>query len=406
MKISVIVCAAGKGLRAGFEKNKLLAPLSGAPVIYHTVAKICSLAPLFKKRGDELFEVIIAASPRDMAEITAICAPFGCKITEGGDTRTASVYNALKQVTGDVTLIQDGARPFTSSEQYIACVESVKKYNSGVIAMPATDTVAVAKDGYIGHIPARNTVFNIQTPQGFLTSEIKSAYENAVQSGENFTDDSSVYSRYIAPARLCGCGSAENRKLTFKEDFVSGEESCVKSLEEICRKSVKARADASTLRVGFGVDVHAFGKPQDYVILCGVKIPCDSGFIAHSDGDVAIHAVMDAILSAAGLKDIGNYFSDADQTYKNADSGELLKKVVAIANKNGYTVTGLSIAIQAEKPRLSSYIDRMICRIETLTGVDRADIAIAAGTCEGLGFVGEKRGVCAYCAAALIQDKK
>lgn len=389
MKISVIVCAAGRGERTGFSKNKLLVPFMGANALYHTLAGIKRLETVLQSNGDSLAEIIITATPRDMAEITAICAPLGGRVTEGGDTRTQSVYNALKLVTGEAVLIQDGARPFTSVGQYAACIDSVKRYGSGIVAMPATDTTVIAENGYIGHIPARNTVFAVQTPQGFLTKDIKAAYERAICDGGEFTDDGSVYSRYITPARICAVGTAANAKLTFKEDFERFENSAVRAV------------NTSGCAVGFGVDVHAFGRKLNYVTLCGVKVPCDEGLVAHSDGDVAVHAVIDALLSAAGLRDIGYYFPDTDKQYLNADSGELLKKVITLIADKGFKADGLSIAVQAEKPRLSPYIEGMICRMEELTGVPRERIAISAGTCEGLGFVGEKRGICAYCAAVL-----
>ncbi|MDE7380341.1 MAG: 2-C-methyl-D-erythritol 2,4-cyclodiphosphate synthase [Clostridia bacterium] len=392
MRVSVIICAAGSGTRAGFEKNKLLVPvLCGGSALWHTVKGVYTFGEKLKNSGgiDNLEEIIIACSPIDMAEITAICAPYNCKIVEGGNTRTESVYNALKAVTGDSVLIQDGARPFTTVEQYTQCLEYVKQFGSAVVAMPAVDTIAIEINGCIGNIPARNSVFNIQTPQGFFTQVIRTAYESAVKSGLEFTDDSSVYSRYVAPARICMCGTAENKKLTFKGDFDGLDRACVEKLS------------LNGERVGFGVDVHSFGKKCKHVTLCGVEVPCDEGLVAHSDGDVALHAVMDAILSAAGLNDIGHYFPDSDPQYKDADSGELLKSVISLIKERGFCVDGLSIAIQAEKPRLSPYIEQMKERLSSLTGVGKERIGIAAGTCEGLGFVGEKRGICAYCAATL-----
>lgn len=380
MKISVIICAAGKGERAGFNKNKLLAPLYGAPALYHTLSAVSKIKP---------FELIITSSPQDMAEITAICAPFGGKVVGGGDTRTQSVYNALKHVTGDIVLIQDGARPFTLTEQYLECIECVKAYGSGIVAMPATDTIYIANGNSAAHIPQRSDVFAVQTPQGFITKDIKAAYEKAVKSGETFTDDGSVYSRYVKPARICPCGSAANRKLTYKEDF--------DNLSAV----IPATVGVNVEKVGYGIDVHAFGKPQDFVTLCGVKVPCDEGLVAHSDGDVALHAVMDAVLSAAGLKDIGHYFPDNDEKYRGADSGKLLEEVIEIVGKKGLKVSGLSVAIQAEKPRLAPFIDSMVENLARLSGAKASNISVTAGTCEGLGFVGERRGICVYCVATL-----
>lgn len=384
MKISVIVCAAGRGERAGFGKNKLLAPICGAPALYHTLRAVSKIAPS---------ELIITSSPTDMAQITAICAPFGGKVIEGGSTRTESVYKALNKVSGDIVLIHDGARPFTLPEQFLSCIECVKEHGSGIVAMPSTDTVYIGKDGWTAHIPERSEVFAVQTPQGFITADIKAAYEKAMRSGERFTDDGSVYSRYIKPARICPVGSAANKKLTFKEDF--------DNLSTVIPATVGDNVEKAGINCGFGVDVHAFGKPQDFIMLCGVKVPCDEGLIAHSDGDVALHAAMDAILSAAGLRDIGHYFPDSDPKFKGADSGKLLEEVIKIIGERGLKVSGLSVAIQAEKPRLAAYIDQMRRRLSSITGADENNIGISAGTCEGLGFVGEKRGICVYCTAAL-----
>lgn len=392
MKVSVIICAAGKGERAGFERNKLLYPFHGANALYYAVKRVKAFSfYLERNAGDVLSEIIVTSSAADVEEITAVCAPFGCKIIFGGSTRTESVYNALKYVTGDIVLVHDGARPYATVEQFARCLECAKQYGSAVTAMRATDTFVLAKDGLIEDIPDRNALYALQTPQGFISSDLKAAYEKAIKSEEIFTDDSSVYSRYISPARLCPCGSSSNRKLTFREDFIQSSEGA-----PLLEKFAFEKG-----RLGFGVDTHAFGKKANFVTLCGVKIPCDCSLIAHSDGDVVYHAVMDALLSAAALKDIGHYFPDNDKKYENADSGKLLERVVDLVAARGLKPVGLSVAIQAEKPRLAPYIDDMRRNLAELTGADTDRISIAAGTCEGLGFVGEKLGICAYCAAVL-----
>ena len=407
MKISVIICAAGKGERAGFNKNKLLVPLYGAPVLWHTLNAANNFLSRLGENGvdedgktyrceysgDERAELIITSSAQDMPEITAICSPFGGIVVEGGATRTESVYNALQYVSGDIVLIHDGARPFAGDGLYFNCLCYVKRYKSGIPATPAADTVYLTNDGWAAHIPERSTVFAVQTPQGFFTEDIKAAYEKAMNSGESFTDDGSVYSRFIGPAHIFPTVRGTNEKLTFQQDFDRLNEPFI-----VCNDGCK---------VGIGVDVHAFGKEQNYVMLCGVKVPCDTGLVAHSDGDVALHAVMDAILSAAGMRDIGYYFPDSDPVYKEADSAELLKKVVSLIyeNERGYKVQGLSVAIQAEKPRLAPYIEEMKERLAAITGADKENIGISAGTCEGLGFVGEKRGICVTCAAVIARSK-
>ena len=371
-KISVIICAAGKGERAGFEKNKLLAPLYGAPALWHTLKKF---------DRPEIDEVIVAVSEYDLEEIAALCKPFNYKVVKGGATRTESVKRALEAVTGEIVLIHDGARPFLSRELILNCIDGVKKFGSAVAAIKLTDTAVCGQLGYVTDRLDREATFRVQTPQGFLTEDIRRAYKLA--GDKVYTDDSAVYCEFVEPARLID-GEESNIKLTFKSDFM--------------RELPPASACGLT---GFGVDIHAFGKKQNFVMLCGVEVPCDTGLIAHSDGDVALHAVMDAILSAAGLKDIGHYFPDRDPAFKGTDSAELLKKVIDLIGEKDLKVSNISVAVQAEKPRLSPYIDKMVARLAALTGAVEKNVAVAAGTSEGLGFVGAGLGICVYAVATL-----
>ena len=366
MKISAVICAAGKGERAGFGKNKLLAPLYGEPALWHTLKK-------FDMK--EIGEVVITSSAEDYNEICALAAHFGYKVVAGGKTRSESVKRALKSVTGDIVLIHDGARPFLSQKLIKNCIEDVKKFRSAVCAVKATDT-AVYGDKRLD----RDLLYLVQTPQGFFTEDIKKAY--ALAGDGEYTDDSAVYAEFIAPPVFTE-GEPRNKKLTFKSDF-----------------DAPPLPSRSHGRIGFGVDVHAFGEGS-FVTLGGVKIDCDRGLIAHSDGDVPVHAVMDALLSAAGLDDIGHYFPDTDESFRGADSIKMLKEVVRIIREKGLAPLNISVSIQAEKPRLKKYIDAIRSNLASATGIPAENVAVAAGTCEGLGFVGEKLGITAYCTAVL-----
>lgn len=377
-KVSAIICAAGKGVRAGFARNKLLAPLYGAPALFYTLGKFYI---------PEIDEVIVAAAKSDLKEIELLARPLGFCVVQGGRTRTESVRRALAEVTGDVVLIHDGARPFLSRELILACIDSVERYSSGVCALPFTDTAVVARAGQIDAHLDRSELYCVQTPQGFLTDEIRRAYDLA--GDKSYTDDSAVYREFIGQPRLVE-GEQTNVKLTYASDF----------LRELPAVSPPASGD---LRVGFGVDVHAFGE-GDFVTLAGVRIACDGGLIAHSDGDVVLHAVMDALLSAAGCEDIGHQFPDTDPAYRNADSGKLLETVTEIVRGKGFVPVNISVSVQAERPRLSAHILRMKERLSELTGVPVGEIAVAAGTCENLGFVGKGLGIAAYC-TVLIQKK-
>ena len=372
MSVTAIICAAGKGARAGFEQNKLLIPYGDSTVLEKTLTAFDFPA---------IDELIVTASETDIDQITALCAPFArTRVVLGGADRSHSVYNALKSATAEIVLIHDGARPFITRQAIEGCIESVKTYGSGICAVECRDTIAVEKDGNIIDVPPRATLRQIQTPQGFYREKILHAYEQAfVQDTPSYTDDSSVYAAFCGAPHLCP-GDRENVKMTYAEDFTK------------------------IARCGFGVDTHAFGKPQDYIVLAGVKVPSQSGLIAHSDGDVLVHAVMDAMLSAVGLKDIGHYFPDTDEQWKGASSMKMLEMVTALLAEQGFAVQNLSVAIQAERPRLAKYIDEMKTALSGVLKIDQTRIGISAGTNEGLGYVGEGKGITVN-AFVLLQSK-
>ena len=367
--VSAVICSAGKGLRAGFNKNKLLVPFQGETALFKTLSAF---------DFSDIDEIVVTSSPEDVEEITGICNRFPrVKVVLGGETRSASVYNALQAVTSDIVLIHDGARPYVTQTLIKGCIQSVKAYGSGICALPCVDTTAVCKNGKIIDVPDRNTLYQIQTPQGFFTENISTAYKLAFANGDTeFTDDSAVFKRYCALPTLCD-GDAKNVKLTRKCDF-----------------------EQPSL-IGFGIDTHAFGKEQNYIVLAGVKIPSQTGLIAHSDGDVLCHAVMDAMLSACGLKDIGHYFPDTDEQWKNADSMNMLARVRALVQEQGYAVSNLSVSVQAEKPRLAKYIEAMKNNLAGALGIDPTRVGVGAGTNEGLGYVGEGKGITVYAYVAL-----
>lgn len=371
--VCAVICAGGKGLRAGFEKNKLLVPLQGERVLKKTLSA-------FDFRA--IHEIVVAVSKEDFEEVSELCKAFPkAKVVVGGATRGESVYNALKVVESDIVLIHDGARPFVTRNVIEGCIASVKAFGSGICALPASDTVAICEGERIVHIPPRSTVSLVQTPQGFYKENILYAYTRAFECGNtDFTDDSSLFAIYCGKPRICA-GAPENIKLTYARDF-----------------------QEAYARVGHGVDTHAFGKEQDYILLGGVKIPSESGLIAHSDGDVLAHAVMDALLSATGLRDIGFYFPDNNPQWKNADSMQMLKSVMQMVENNGFRVKNASISIQAERPRLARYIEDIRVSLSSALQTDCNAIGITAGTNEGLGYVGEGKGITVY-ASVLLGEK-
>ena len=360
--VCAVICAAGKGSRTGFSQNKLLIPFGTSTALEQTLSAFDFPA---------IDEIIVTASESDFEQITVLCAPYArTKVVLGGEDRSHSVYNALQTTTADIVLIHDGARPYVTREVIEGCIQSVKTHGSGICAIDCRDTVAVVKADKIVQVPARDTLRQIQTPQGFFRENITYAYQRAFeQETAVYTDDSSVFAQFCGAPHICA-GARDNIKLTYAEDFSNG-----------------------IARCGFGVDTHAFGKEQDYIVLAGVKIPSQSGLIAHSDGDVLVHAVMDAMLSAAGLKDIGHYFPDTDEQWKGASSMKMLALVAELLSAQNLAVKNLSVAIQAERPRLAKYIDDMKNALSGVLRIDQTHIGISAGTNEGLGYVGEGKGI-------------
>ena len=364
MKISAVVPAAGAGARAGFSKNKLLTFFRGEPVLYRTVSALSAC--------ESIGEIVIAAAKRDIADISAMFEKFAnVRAVCGGDTRTQSVLFALRACDSpDYVLIHDGARPFVTQKILSDCIETVRAHGSAVCALPVTDTIALCAEEKIGSIPDRSALYALQTPQAFSYAEILAAYEKI--GGETFTDDSGVYAKFVAPPQIFA-GDVKNKKLTFREDFLSD--------------------PLPAPRVGVGIDTHAFGKAKDHIVLGGARIPSESGLIAHSDGDVLVHAVMDALLSAAALPDIGHFFPDTDPAFADADSLRLLERVRDLLAEKGFAPRNMSAAIQAERPRLQKYIPAMRENIARALRISPDDVGLSAGTNEGLGYVGEGKGI-------------
>ena len=369
-KITVILAAAGSGERAKQTKNKIFAAINGEPCIKKTFGAFYS--------SGLISEYIVAARPEDAEEIKSLLPDF-VKIVAGGDTRTASVKNALAETTGEIVLIHDGARPFVTAEIIKRCIESAREFGSGVTAIPTRDTVV--KNGaenteYLG----KSGLYLIQTPQAFKTEEIKRAY---FFSGEKtFNDDGEVYLNCFGDVKLVE-GNVANVKLTYPEDF--------------------ERAAVKETRFGTGFDCHRLVENRK-LILGGVEIPFDKGLLGHSDADVLTHAIMDAILSACALRDIGFWFPDSDEKYKGADSMKLLAEVLRIVSEKGFTVESVSAVIMAEKPKLLKYIPTITESLARALNVAPDKVGISATTLEGLGFVGREEGVCVHANAVVVKD--
>lgn len=372
MKISLILACAGKGERAGLNKNKLLVPAGGVTCIEKTLNAFIESALID--------EYIAVCAECDVKEIKSLVPPF-VKIVTGGDTRTQSVKNALKAVTGEIVLIHDGARPFVTKEAIKDCIESAMRYGSGIAAVPSRDTVCRADSDILSEYVGKSGLYSIQTPQAFRTEQIKKAYSQA--GNRTFNDDGEVYKTFIGNPRLAK-GDFKNVKITFAEDLTL--------LNEL-----------PLCRVGVGFDCHKLVTDRK-LILGGVEIPHYKGLLGHSDADVLTHAVMDALLSALSLRDIGFHFPDNDPAYKDANSINLLKKVLLLIKERGYKPFNVSAVIMADKPKLSPFIPDITRNLADALGLSEESVGIGATTSEGLGFVGREEGICVRTAATVIKS--
>ena len=268
----------------------------------------------------------------------------------------------------DYVLVHDAARPYVSQKIIGDCIKTMRAHGSAVCALPCTDTLVHAQSGIIAGSYDRDTAYTLQTPQGFAFAELLAAYRK-ITPADSFTDDSGVYAKYVAPPHIFA-GEKRNSKLTFREDFAMNE-----------------------TRTGVGVDTHAFGGDKNYIVLGGVRIPAASGLVAHSDGDVLCHAVMDALLSAAGLSDIGHYFPDTDPQYKGANSLILLENVRKLIENEGFCAENVSAAIVAQAPKLAPHIRQMKQNLAHALQISERAVGITAGTNEGLGYLGRGEGI-------------
>lgn len=369
MNKCILLCA---GSSDRFGENKLLFSVEGAPVVKKTLLQILSA---------EIIDEVIVVVPKGDKELEKLLFHPKTRFVAGGKTRFLSAYNGLKACGNcDVVVIHDGARCFVGKDLIERCILSAKEFGTGIAAIKTTDTVRKLQDGILLETLDRNTLARVQTPQAFSYEKIFRAYENAfAKYGEDapYTDDSTVFGEFFGECRMV-CGSEKNIKITYREDV----------------------ADAPLF--GIGYDVHKTCDGEG-IVLCGAQIPCDKKIIAHSDGDVPVHALADAILTALGKRDIGHYFPDTDDKYLGISSLSLLKEVIEISKDEGKKVSSASIAIICESPRLSPYIAKMKKNLAEILCVGEDKIGISATTNEGVGELGKGEAIASYATVVLIK---
>lgn len=372
MTVAAIIVAAGRGTRAGGPVPKQWQLLAGQPVVQHSIRAFAEIVD----------QVILVVHPDDLARAT----PLGVHLVEGGATRDASVRNALESLAGTGTtrvLIHDGARPLVSRALITRLIAALDQSVAAAPAVPVTDALWRGDDLRVTGTQDRSGLWRAQTPQAFHFDVILAAHR--AHSG-GAADDVEV-------ARAAGLdvtiveGDEDNLKLTFAADFARAE------------RILKGRS--MDIRVGNGFDVHAFG-PGDHVWLCGVQVPHGRGLVGHSDADVGMHALTDAIYGALADGDIGQHFPPSDPQWKGAESHIFLRHAAARAAARGFVISHADVTLICETPKIGPHAAAMRQALAGILGLAADRVSVKATTSERLGFTGREEGIAALATATLV----
>ncbi len=369
---AAVIVAAGASRRMGFDK--LAARVPGGTVLERSV-RAFDAHPLIGAL------VLVAGENRAAVEAAAARCEKPVRVVAGGATRAASVRAGVEAVAADFIAIHDAARPFVTPEVITAALETAFRTGAAAPAVPVKDTVKAAENGLVRETPPRGTLFAVQTPQCFRTSLYRQAL--AAVNTEDVTDDCSIVERAGFPVALTP-GDYANYKITTPDDLPAR----------------GAAREERPMRVGHGYDVHRLVEGRA-LILGGVRVPFEKGLLGHSDADVLTHAVMDALLGAAALGDIGKLFPDTDPAYAGADSVALLRCVAALLAEKGWAVENADATVICQAPRLAPHIAAMRENLAAAMGVSPARVSVKATTEERLGFTGAGAGVAAHCVCLL-----
>jgi len=383
-----LIVAAGRGLRAGGDIPKQFQLLSGMSVLERAIRAL--------REAPNVTQAIAVIHPEDRERYEAIAArireasaDFLLPPAFGGPTRQVSVragLEALAQVAPDIVLIHDAARPFVSAALIDRAIEAARRHGAAVPGVPVNDTIRrLSGERPYGETLPREKLRAIQTPQAFAFATIREAHARAAAAGlDAFTDDGGLAEWAGVEVHVFD-GEAENTKLSLPADFD--------------RAAQHLRAGAET-RTGLGYDVHAFGDGE-FVMLGGVKIAHARGIVAHSDGDVLLHALTDAVLGALGDGDIGVHFPPSDPRWRHTASRLFFEHAVAKAKERGGRILHLDATIICEAPRIGAHRDAIRASIAAIAGIGEGRVSVKATTSERLGFTGRGEGIAAQAIATL-----
>lgn len=375
-----LVVAAGRGSRFGGEVPKQYAMLAGRPVLRHALEAF---------RAHPRIDAVQAVIHRDDLDLYGQAAD-GLDLPApalGGATRQESVRNGLASLAPlrpGAVLIHDGARPFVSVSMIDRAIHGLAHADGTIAALPVTDTLKRATDGRVAATLPRADLWGAQTPQAFRYDAIVAAHAAAV--GAALTDDAAVAEHAGLTVSLVA-GAPENMKITTRDDLARAERWL-------------AGAMAEEVRTGQGFDVHRF-TAGDHVMLCGVRIAHEAALAGHSDADVGLHALTDAILGALGEGDIGQHFPPSEARWRGADSALFVRHAAGLAARRGARIANVDVTLICERPKIGPHRGAMIARVAELLGVAPMRVAIKATTTERLGFTGRGEGIAAQALATL-----
>lgn len=381
-KATVIIVAGGSGARFESDTPKQYHLLNGEMVLRHTVKKfanhpsIAHISVVIGEGHDTLYMKAVEDLPK--------CLPP----VYGGATRQQSVYNALQSLvlkSDDFVLIHDAARPCVSPECITNIINALDKTSAASLAIPVTDTLRKTDKKIFEDIIPRDNLCAMQTPQAFHFRVIKSAHENF--KGDNMTDDTALVSAMGIDVTLVN-GSRRNIKITTPEDMMIA--------------SSFLYPTPLIPRTAIGFDVHAFGDEATSIRMGGIDIPHTHKLLGHSDADVVLHAITDALYGAAAEGDIGHHFPPSDMKNKNKDSADFLKHAVKIVENKGGIISFIDCVIMCEAPKIGPYRDAMRERIADITQLPIDKISVKATTTEKLGFTGRGEGIAAQAIATIM----
>ena len=380
--VSAIILAAGQGRRMRSDVNKVYLKIAKKSVLARTLET-------FQKCG-QIDEIIIVcrANENEWAknEAKGLLIPF--KIVDGGEVRQQSVKNGLSVVSkdADIICVHDAARCFVREGVIKRCIKEAKRTGSGVAGVMAKDTLKKVEDGVIIDTVDRSSIAFVQTPQVFKREILFKAHEKALKDGYVGTDESVLVERNGQNVTLVK-SDYDNIKVTTREDLAF--------LEFLLSE------EKMDTKIGHGYDAHAF-KVGRLLVLGGVTIENDKGLDGHSDADVVVHAIMDALLGAAGLSDIGSFFPPNDDRFKDASSIKLLEKTAGIIKEAGFTVVNVDATIVMQHPKIQEYILKIRRNISSALSINEDQVNVKATTTEHMGFTGREEGAAAH-AVCLIK---